>query len=862
MSTNEIYVPEELKTRSRWILWKAEQREGDKKPTKIPIAPWLGHIGAISAIDPNNWADFETAKEWLDKTPEASGLGFALGDGIIGVDFDNCFKDGALEEWIDELLRENPCYAELSPSGKGLHILGFGEIPHALKTDVVEVYADGRYFTYTGKFLSTGEHSHFTNIQDIISEVYSKFDFEKVNIEALLEGCGEGLRNDSGVKIATWFRRRGMSKEETLKRMMEWNNKNNPPLRDREIEQIVESAYRREKPYGYIYTISPEKTEKERQRKKKGREETKEEEEEEEDAEELLKNLAEENRDKRYIVMSVNSRNDEGEIRKSIIRIFLNSTEPKAEVVKREKVPVFFPEDTQPTPEAYWLIKEGKSFSFSELFRELKATQGRFLYFPDEMEYDLLVLGAMISYFRDVFNTMPYFDIVGVSKNVGKTTALMCLLYSSFYGINTANLSEAVLFRMIDSCHGALGIDELDQYFANPKSNSELFGLLNAGYKRGEPAYRVEKRKDELIPVAYDAYSMKAWTRVNPLPSMLLDRAITIRMERNKGFRDITKRTPIAEDFREIRDKLYATYMSPESFEQVKQVYNELLDTETEIEGREAEKWIPMLTMAKLVDEALYEKVREYAKRQEPVEELDERTEALLYVLVENEFVGSVSSQDIKPEYEKELNSRGLLSHREEENGIKTNLITAKMKQLGFERDRRKVTHRKTWFNVDPKRLENLVRIYLPEFQIQVKKSQKQIGNEETKNSDQIFDEKSSPNSPNSPTTRENEFFGVKKVNSGEFSRKNELTRKFTREGEKGEQGEHFFDVPTNRKKNEEKEEKTTCFANEDMPSFVDFSGHNWSRGIRKGEIFNIDSRTAELLIKRGIAKAIRGDGI
>jgi hypothetical protein len=46
----------------------------------------------------------------------------------------------------------------------------------------------------------------------------------------------------------------------------------------------------------------------------------------------------------------------------------------------------------------------------------------------------------------------------------------------------------------------------------------------------------------------------------------------------------------------------------------------------------------------------------------------------------------------------------------------------------------------------------------------------------------------------------------------------------------------------------------------EDMPSFVDFSGHNWSRGIRKGEIFSIDSRTAELLIKRGLAKPIGGE--
>ncbi len=458
------------------------------------------------------------------------------------------------------------------------------------------------------------------------------------------------------------------------------------------------------------------------------------------DIEALFKEPEGEDEKERSLILALKTTRG-SEVERRTVKFYLNGNSPKGEVMKEEKEHIDFPEDTQPSRKIWELAESKVELDFKEIFEELKALQGRFVFFPEDEAYDLLALGAMVSYFRDVFDTMPYFDFTGVTKNIGKTTAMLCLILPAYYGVTTINLSDAVLFRLVDGCHGAVGIDELDEQFK--KKDNQLLPLLNGGYKRGMPVYRTEKTGDGFKVVVYDGFGLKAWTRIYPIPATLQDRAITIRMERNTGFKAVTKSIPKAEDFRDVRDKLYLASLRPECYKRVEEVYHDLLENEKEIEGREAEKWIPLLTIAKLIDDELYMRLREYAKKQEPVEELDERTEALLHVLVENRLVGSISSQQIKPYYEEELSNRGLLSKKEKENGIRANQITQKLKQFGFKRDRKKITHHETWFDIDPKHLEILIRLYLPEY---------------------------SPNSPISPDSREN-LAGL---------------------GEKGEKGEIF----------------------------------------------------------------------
>jgi len=246
----EIKVPPELASQKRWICWS------DINDRKVPYAPWK-QWGPIDPTDKQNWTDLETAKKYLN-TKGISGLGFVLGNGIVGIDFDDCYIDGELKSEIQEILNTYPCYAEVSPSGEGLHILGYALGNFTLKDldKGIEIYSSKRYFTFTGATIPG--HERLTNIQDLIYKLISENTANNaIDIDTIINGVSEGSRNDSGIKLATFYRKQGLSKEETLNLIRAWNKKNNPPMNDREVESIVESAYRPVEPYGFFYKQNP-----------------------------------------------------------------------------------------------------------------------------------------------------------------------------------------------------------------------------------------------------------------------------------------------------------------------------------------------------------------------------------------------------------------------------------------------------------------------------------------------------------------------------------------------------------------------------------------------------------------------------
>jgi putative DNA primase/helicase len=144
-------IPEELRQRPQWVVWKLEQRDG--KETKVPYIP--GGVGKASTTDLTTWRTFEEAVQALH-TGRYDGVGFVFcsGDPFAGVDLDRCRdpETGALEEWAEKIVKAFGGYAEASPSGKGVHIIVRGKAPNK-KRGQVEAYSSERYFTMTGRVL-------------------------------------------------------------------------------------------------------------------------------------------------------------------------------------------------------------------------------------------------------------------------------------------------------------------------------------------------------------------------------------------------------------------------------------------------------------------------------------------------------------------------------------------------------------------------------------------------------------------------------------------------------------------------------------------------------------------------------------
>lgn len=58
------------------------------------------------------------------------------------------------------------------------------------------------------------------------------------------KGAEEGYRNNAAFIIATWLMNKGYTYDDTLLTLQEWNEKNKPPLPQREIEYVVRSVFK------------------------------------------------------------------------------------------------------------------------------------------------------------------------------------------------------------------------------------------------------------------------------------------------------------------------------------------------------------------------------------------------------------------------------------------------------------------------------------------------------------------------------------------------------------------------------------------------------------------------------------------
>lgn len=80
---------------------------------------------------------------------------------------------------------------------------------------------------------------------------------DPIKLKEITEGITEGNRNDSMFRLATFYRKAGASKQETFTLLLEQNKKNQPPLGEREIQTLIESAFRGDKPYRFFFEENP-----------------------------------------------------------------------------------------------------------------------------------------------------------------------------------------------------------------------------------------------------------------------------------------------------------------------------------------------------------------------------------------------------------------------------------------------------------------------------------------------------------------------------------------------------------------------------------------------------------------------------
>lgn len=145
------HFPQTLRTLDQWVLWRLEQRQGEKKPTKVPYAT----AGAKAESDnPVTWASFADAcAAFLAGNYDGVGFVFSEHDPYAGIDFDGCVAGEHVDPQTDLWLRKLDSYSEFSQSGTGIHTIVIGKLPGGGRKSQkhgVEMYDRLRFFVVTG----------------------------------------------------------------------------------------------------------------------------------------------------------------------------------------------------------------------------------------------------------------------------------------------------------------------------------------------------------------------------------------------------------------------------------------------------------------------------------------------------------------------------------------------------------------------------------------------------------------------------------------------------------------------------------------------------------------------------------------
>ena len=166
-------VLSELQDLTQWVVWRGELEDGKQK--KVPYNPHYRNARASVKI-PKSWGTLDQALAALE-SGQYSGLGFMLTPPLVMIDLDHSI-DSATQTITDpqaaEIVQSLNSYTERSPSGTGLHILTYGQLPGKGIHTAIEMYGQDRFTTITTNHIA-GTPPTIEQRQEAIDALYERF---------------------------------------------------------------------------------------------------------------------------------------------------------------------------------------------------------------------------------------------------------------------------------------------------------------------------------------------------------------------------------------------------------------------------------------------------------------------------------------------------------------------------------------------------------------------------------------------------------------------------------------------------------------------------------------------------------------
>lgn len=227
------------------------------------------------------------------------------------------------------------------------------------------------------------------------------------------------------------------------------------------------------------------------------------------------------------------------------------------------------------------------------LLDSTRALLTRYVVFATEQQADACALWVGYTWTQERFDTAPYLAVQSAERRSGKTRLLECLGLLVREPLPVAGATTAALFRVIDERHPTLLLDEADTIFGRRHSDSaeDLRGLLNNGYRRGRPYWRVVGSHSHLRTQPFDVFCAKVMASIGELPDTVQDRSIVIRLDRRTSTQLVARfRLRIAErEAAPIRKQWASAALD---------AVRDDADVPDELHDRAADNWEPLIGLA------------------------------------------------------------------------------------------------------------------------------------------------------------------------------------------------------------------------------------------------------------------------
>ena len=212
-------------------------------------------------------------------------------------------------------------------------------------------------------------------------------------------------------------------------------------------------------------------------------------------------------------------------------------------------------------------------------------------------EYVAIALWCLHTHVYDRFIVTPRLALVSPVRGCGKTTALALLALLSARGRKDDGITAAAIFRLIDSGHPTLLLDEADNLGFD--RNGPLRSVVNSGHQKGGSHTRVIKD----APRRFSTFAPLAIATIGALPLPIMHRSLVIHMSR------ATRKLRRLDETDQAINVAYGMIRTWAHDVQL----NHDPELPTELRNRPADNWRPLISIADSFGPAWGAKAREAA---------------------------------------------------------------------------------------------------------------------------------------------------------------------------------------------------------------------------------------------------------